>query len=426
MKSGKKKHFPFLIAFLGLFFCLITAVFVLLFTHIGSAHITKKIFNSLTEHNEISWEKSSGSLISGMVYEHVELRNLEWFSTPNILRVKKITVNMDSPSLSGIFIEINQARLILPDADSIIAFGRLDQGVLDVDLYSRSFSIDQIKPFVMPGILDNMTGDLSELDLFIRGPVSEPRLEGSFIIDRLAQNGFSISKAPAEVALSLKTTPAGYGLYGSLLLSGGTVSGKKTALVTLQKSRITFDGDPFKPSFAINATSRVEKTKLDITVKGTFAEPDLQIKSDPPLSKERAIVALATNKTWAASDKVLEGAPMTPEMTREFLDYFLFSSPGNKFAQRFGLSDLSVKFTETSRGLSASKAILPGLEGTYEIESRQTQASQSNVTQKIGGEFQVTDGLSVEAKKELKQQDPLQGPLERPEDEIYLKYKKTF
>ncbi len=428
MHALKKKSVLVLATVLCVLASLFTAVFVMLFTNIGSSFITKKVLKGLADYNEISWKKNEGSLAGGMVYENVEIQDLEWFSTPNTLRVQKITVNVDTPSLSGVLVTIDHARLILPDADPIIVSGNLSQGILHFELYSKSFSMDQIKPFLADENIKDLSGELAEIDIAITGSVFEPQAQGTFAIEHASKNGFSISSAHCSFDLTLKDAPIGRGLHGFLELSDGNISGKKTALITLQKSRITFDGDPMKPSFNIKATSKIEKTKMEITLTGRFDKPDIQIQSNPSLSKERALVALATNKTWSASDKLLETGVVTPEMTREFLDYFFFSSPGNKFAQRFGLTDLSIKFTENSKGLSASKSLSSRLEGTYEVEEKTVQNNQPEISQKVGGELQVTDGLSIEAKKEIKQQqqNTLNETQQKPDDQILLKYKKTF
>ncbi len=426
MNASKKNHRIILLFILGTVLALLSSVLFVGFTNTGSALITNSFLSSLAQNRPVDWKKNEGNLANGITYENVEVHDLDWFPIPNILRAQKITVSLNGFSWKEAFIDIDHARLILPNADPIIVSGQMRSGTLHFNLYSKTFSLDQIKPLITSARFSNISGELSEIDLVVTGSIFEPQVSGAFSVEKASKDGFSIAKTDCTVDLAIKTTPIGRGLFGSVLLSEGTASGQKTAKVTLQKGRVLFDGNPLKPSFNIKASSRVERTKMEITLTGTLEQPNLQIISDPPLSKEQALVALATNKTWKASNQLFETGTVSPEMTREFLDYFFFSNTGSTFAQRFGLTELSVTFTENARGLSAGKALLPRLQGTYEVQSQQKQNSPPSITQKIGGELQVTDGLSVEAKKELRRQDPLLGPLERPEDEIYLKYKKAF
>ncbi|HRZ39436.1 MAG TPA: translocation/assembly module TamB domain-containing protein [Candidatus Omnitrophota bacterium] len=426
MNSAPKKYFISIIIIISGLLLLLASVLFLGLTTTGSSYITNRFLSGLVQDRQVDWKKNEGNLVSGITYENVEVHDLDWFPIPNILRAQKITISLSGFSWKEAFIDIDHARLILPNADPIIVSGQMQSGILNFNLYSKTFSLDQIRPLITSARFSNISGELSEIDLVVTGSIYEPQASGAFRIEKASKDGFSIAKTNCTLDLAIKTTPIGRGLFGSVLLSEGTASGQKTAKITLQKGRVIFDGNPLKPSFNIKASSRVERTKMEITLTGTLEQPNLQIISDPPLSKERALVALATNKTWKASNQLFETGTVTPEMTREFLDYFFFPNTGSTFAQRFGLTELSVTFTEGTKGLSAGKAILPRLQGTYEVQSQQKQNSPPNITQKIGGEFLVTDSLSVEAKKEIKRQDPLPNPLERPEDEIFLKYKKTF
>ena len=98
----------------------------------------KKIINSLSENQEIKWQKLEGNLVSGMTYKNITLEDLKWFPTPNILKIQSLAVNIDSIGLEGVTVGIENARLTLPNSDPILFHGKMDKQILDINFFSNS------------------------------------------------------------------------------------------------------------------------------------------------------------------------------------------------------------------------------------------------------------------------------------------------
>lgn len=427
MAGKSRKFIVYFIVLAIIFFAVIAAGGVILFTKIGTAYVIKKISRSISEKKEIVWKKNEGSFISGMVYENVEMEDLEMLPKPNILKIQKISINIDALSMEGISGSLENARLLLPNADPILVYGTLDKGVLDFNVYSKTISLSEVESLIESSELKKVSGDLSEIDIRIKGDLREPQFEGEFIVNKIDKDGFSLINSPGTLNLIIKEENNIKGLYGNITLQNGTIRGKRTAIVSLKPSKIMFSGDPQKPGFDINGTSQVESIKLSIALKGSFDKPDLQLKSDPPMEKDRLLLALATNKTWRNTQDILDKGVVSKDIAKDFIDYFIFGGQGSKFAEKFGLKTVSIKYDAESKGVTVTKDLSDKLEGKYEIEEKNKNETKADIIQKIGGEYKVTEALSLEAQKELKQQyENNQPDNSKTESQLLLKFKKSF
>ena|SRR3989339_100931 len=427
MAGKSRKFIVYFIVLAIIFFAVIAAGGVILFTKIGTAYVIKKISRSISEKKEIVWKKNEGSFISGMVYENVEMEDLEMLPKPNVLKIQKISINIDALSMEGISGSLENARLLLPNADPILVYGTLDKGVLDFNVYSKTISLSEVESLIESSELKKVSGDLSEIDIRIKGDLREPQFEGEFIVNKIDKDGFSLINSPGTLNLIIKEENNIKGLYGNITLQNGTIRGKRTAIVSLKPSKIMFSGDPQKPGFDINGTSQVESIKLSIALKGSFDKPDLQLKSDPPMEKDRLLLALATNKTWRNTQDILDKGVVSKDIVKDFIDYFIFGGQGSNFAEKFGLKTVSIKYDAESKGVTVTKDLSDKLEGKYEIEEKNKNETKADIIQKIGGEYKVTEALSLEAQKELKQQyENNQPDNSKTESQLLLKFKKSF
>ncbi|MDD3375367.1 MAG: translocation/assembly module TamB domain-containing protein [Candidatus Omnitrophica bacterium] len=430
MKTKSKKFVllgSIIIAFGAL---LLGAGYFLFFTNSGGLVLTERFAKLTNDENLVDWEQAEGSLVSGMLYKNIVLENLKWFPIPNQLKVQTLIVNIHSLSLNEVELQIDNARLILPDADPVLFRGKIEKGSVDFNLYSKSISDGELKDLLKADVLSGVKGSLSEVDVFIKGSVDQPLISGEFVIEKITKNGFFLEKAPGEFKINIKNDENVLGLHGLVILKGGTIHGNKTALVRLQESKIMFNGDPQKPSFNIKATSVVERIKIDIAVKGSLQNPDLQVSSDSPMAKERLLLALATNRTWKDSEELLNKGEVSADLSKDFIDYFLFGGQGDQFAQKLGLRSFSVKYDAQGKGIAVTKDLADGLEASYEIEERSKVDQKPDVSQKVGGEYKVTDAISVGAQKEFITQEKKdlinEKNKSKTDDRVYLKYKKGF
>ncbi len=207
-----------------------------------------------------------------------------------------------------------------------------------------------------------------------------------------------------------------------------TINGNKTARITLKENRFTFKEDPQKPNFQMNRIAQVEKVKMNIALNGTFTNPKLNISSDPPINKNKLLLALATNTTWKNTENSLNQKTISADMSKEFVDYFFGGKQGNRLAEKLGFKNIPIQFNSQNKGIAVSKNISNRLEGRYAIEGKKKIEGPPDVSQKIGGGYQVTDSLAVEAKKEIKKdvQTPAPETNKASAEELLFKFKTTF
>jgi hypothetical protein len=173
----------------------------------------------------------------------------------------------------------------------------------------------------------------------------------------------------------------------------------------------------------------VEKTNISIKLTGTKSQPDLQLTSEPPYSKERLMIMLATGKSWQSIDRSLDSGVDSAALTRDFLDYWLFAGKSNQFAQKFGISEFTVQYNDSAKGVAAKKEITDKIGVGYGIEQTVTTEQKKNTTQTIGGEVKLNDKLSVGVERELttSQTNEAENPtLQEKDEKVMLKYKKSF
>lgn len=427
MKTKRKIIFFFTLIGLILVSFMIAA-WVVFATEFGTSYVVKKLLLTSSSVEKVAWQESTGSFVGGMVYDDFVLEDLEFFPKPNKVKIQKLVVNIDSFSLDGISVTIENGKLSLPDADPILINGKYEQQLLDFNVYTMSFSDREIKALMTTDILKQITGNLSAVDIFVKGTIDEPILSGELMIEKIVKDDFSLEQAPCRFQLNIKKNADVLGLQGVITCKTGLIRGKKTALVQLQESKIFFNGDPTKPSLDIKATSVVENIKINIAVKGGVQNPDLQINSNPPMSKDRLLLALATNKTWKNTEQLFNKGSFSPDIAKDFLGYFMFGEEGNTFAEKFGLKSVSVQYDGKTKGVTVTKDISSKLEGRYKIEETTTNENQAEVSQKVSGEYQITDSLSVEAQKEVMPKDSVDqvDRKETADDQLLLKFKKSF
>ena len=66
--------------------------------------------------------------------------------------------------------------------------------------------------------------------------------------------------------------------------------------------------------------------------------------------------------------KSIDSHTVSPELAKDFVQYFAFGGSGNKLAETFGLDDLSFSYGKGKRGIGARKEIGDKLQVKYEIQ----------------------------------------------------------
>jgi len=404
-------------------------VYYFIFTNNGSTFIVKSALSKYTRSKSVNIEKSEGSLARTLVFHDIEIKDSKILRRSNFVRIQRLEVYFKSFNLGGINVKIYNGRLQLPASELIVFHGSLKKSILDGNIYSKGFNVEGLVGFFSEiKELKDISGSVSGIDIYVKGTVPEPKFSGECQIERLMRNGFSLSNCSALFNLQLKDVNKEQKLNGTISLNSGKIIGPKTALINLRESKISLFGDPKKASLDLKGTSNVEGTKITIVLKGTFDKPELKLTSDPPLSQERLLVMLITGKSWKGTEVALGNRQFSPDLVKDFVDYFVFSGSGSKIAQQLGISDISVTLEQQKKGVGVKKAITEKIDASYTIEQSQAKEEMPTTTQKLGGEYKVTEDISVGAEKELKQGNKSEASPEgqKTNDQVMIKFKKTF
>ncbi len=432
--SAMKKFF---ILLLGVLIFISAACAYILLVPAGSAWLTGMVFSRLAPGYDPDPSQTRGTLFHGMSYRNLEipLHPYPQFSEGYVLRIERFELGLDGLRLRDIVAEAHNVRLVVPLSDPLVLSGELRGGKLDVNIYARAVSLDQIRAFVpdLPRSWQAYEGTLSEVDVYIRGPLDNIEISGRLKIDTVKNNDFTARDIQADVQTELKPAGAQANLGGFIDGTGGTLRGPRTALVHLEKGRLTFDPlHPDDPTLNITAWAKVERTKINIRLDGRLNDPQIVLTSQPPMPQPRLLIMLATDKSWGGTETALFDRKIPVGLAKDFLDYFVFSGTGSRLAQKFGIKDFFINYNKDVQGFGVTKSLTDSVDAIYEMEQRPT-ATDGKVTRehKVGGSLRIQDNLSITAKQGFKQnssesQPDGSAPQARGESGIKLKFEQKF
>lgn len=402
--------------------------FHLFFTTKGLNLVTKFLISRYVQSEDIEIKKIDGAITRTLYFQEISLENLKALPPGSTMEIKKIELDVNPFDLEGTYVNINSGMIRIPEAEPIFFHGTYTNGLLDLNIYTKSIDMTEVATFLNDNKeLRKIRGSLNDTDMFVKGSLKEPELSGEFYIEKLTRDVFSIVDAPISINLQFKDIRQDLKVLGEVILGGGSVSGPGTAVVKLQESKILFNGDPKTPEFDLKGLSNVEGTRINITLKGTIKEPDIKLSSEPSFPKERLLLMLATNKSWKMAEGALIKGQISPDVAREFLDYFLFAGSGGRLAQYFGLKDLTFQLNGKTKGVGVKKDVTNNLGVSYAVEKEETKEKNGTTVQKVGSEHKLTDTFTVETEKELRQEKVSGAQDETATNEkVILKYKKSF
>jgi len=419
-----------LLFFIIIIFVLLASlmVYYFIFTNSGSTFIVKSAILKYTRSKSVDIKKSEGSLAGGLVFHDIEINDPKVILPGSLVRIQKLEVYFKSFNLEGINTKIHNGRTQLAGLGQVAFCGSLEKGNIDGNIYSKGFNVAGISNlFPKAKELKNASGLITDIDIYVKGKFTKLKFTGKFRIEKLFRDGFSLSNCPSFFDLELKNVNKYPKLNGTITLNSGAASGAKTALINIEKSEIAFF-EGFKEAFLnLKGTSKVEGTRINILLKGTFNKPELKLISNPPLSQERLLIMLMTGKSWKATEAALYKREFSPDLVKDFLDYFIFSSPSNELVRHLGISDVFVTFEQQKKGLSVKKAITEKINASYAVEKTGGEQKMPATTQRVGGEYKITECLYVGAEKELKQDNKSETTEEqKANDKVSVRFKKNF
>lgn len=424
------KYRIILILLSGIFILLLSGISFILFTTKGIETLLTSVLSRHAEKENIEYFGLEGTLVQGVTFDNIELKNLKDFPEGTVLQIQRLFVNLTSIGIDGLEVEIENGRLRLPDSETIVINGILKNELLDFNVFSNGLIVESLLEY-FPSVRSSafkVTGSVSSIDLFIKGDYLNPAVTGSFVIDHVNYKGILLSEAEGDLDLILSDLNDDIQLKGEVSVRSGMVKSKRT-IVRLDKSKVFFSGPPTNPGFNLKGESKIEKIKINIELKGTLEKPDLILTSEPSLPKEKIMLMLATGKSWKGAEESLQQGVFTTSLTKDFIDYFIFAGKGNKFAEKFGLSELSINFDKEKSGIAVKKTLTEAFGVGYGVEQTKENGQVKDVTQKLEGEINVTNKLSVGVEREIKQTLPsevLSEPVVENNDKVLLKYKKSF
>ena len=427
--TAKKTIYLFIYTF-AIFSVLIgSIVYYLAFTHKGSNFIARSILTGYVETEDVDIKKTSGNLSEALVYQDIEFHDLKWLPKGNLLKIQRLEISVSSFSLQGLNIKIQNGRLTFSGSEAILFYGDYQNGVLNVSAYTNNIGIrDTLDLFAETAALKKISGSLEGVDINIKGSFLEPEIQGSFLVEKLSRDKFSMTNCPGKLNLKLADIKDNLKIKGEILLEKALISGPKTALINIRESKLLFTGDPKTPTLDLRGTSAVEDVKINILLKGTFAEPDLKLTSSPAMDQDRLLLMLATNKSWQSVETAVIKQELSVDIAKDFLDYFIFSGSGSKMAERFGIRNISVKYDGTTTGIGATKDISSKTAVSYSIEQQQEKEKEPSMSHKVGTEYKITENISIAGEKEIKQNSATEQAQDKQktDDKVILKFKKDF
>jgi hypothetical protein len=428
--SIKKIYIIIAILFISLIILICGLTYYFIFTTKGSASVAKLALFEYSNARNIEIEKEEGSLSEKVSYHNIEISDFKDLPPGTVLKVQRLDVYFTSLNLEGLNVEIFNGRLKLPGLNQILFYGNYKDAFLNFSVYSKDVDIRYLMDLFSGGKgLEKLSGKINEADLYIKGRLLEPEIEGELQIDRFLYDKVSIENCPIRPSLKLTDIKDALKIFGEVVLNSGTISGPKTAIINLHKSKIAFSGDPKKPHIDLQGDSTVERINIAISLKGPIDKPDLKLTSEPPLPSTRLLVMLATGRSWKGADESLNEGRISADLVKDFVDYFFFAGSGSKLAERFGI-DLSVTYNSETKGVSVKKTISEKAEATYRAEQPQAKEKEEKqaTNQYLGGEYKITDAVSIGAEKELPRdtKDIETQKTSQPNDKVFLKYKQKF
>lgn len=409
---------------------LITVLLVVLFnTSKGGEFLFRRTIDRAVVADQFKIGESRGSLRDGLILDNVELHGLADLPESSYLKIQRVIMNWSKLSLDGLELTLQNARLKLPQSEPVVLTGSFKSGQLDLNIYSVGLTVGEIKPY-LPDIkkLAPLKAYVKNLDLFITGDYREPGVTGQFTIVNALYKGFLLTDAPVMLDMQFKDIKNDVKLYGQTNIESGRLQAKR-ADVDLERGKLEFTGLWNRPWVDIHGETKVANTFITIKLSGTLQDPNLILSSEPPRSKEKLMIMLATGKAWDSVEGAFTDGLDSGALTKDFIDYFFFAGRSNSFADKFGISDVSLTYSETARGISARKLITDNLEVGYGVKQVIEEDMVSETSHTVEGRVQVNKNLSVGIEREMTRKtidEELNEDVDEVDNKIMLKYKKSF
>ncbi|MFH1074596.1 MAG: translocation/assembly module TamB domain-containing protein [Candidatus Firestonebacteria bacterium] len=385
----------------------------------------KQIIYFYSGAESVAIAQAKGRLFSELSLSNLEIADIKKFPVVERISMQDLSINIAVLSFNRINLKVFNGRAEFAGKDALFFSGEYRGNNLNLNVYSDSLKIKNLADVLLREAdkLD-ISGTLKALDVYIRGPLFKPFFSGKLLITTLSSNGIHLKDAPLFFNLELRDIGRQAGLFGILILEKGLLKVKKSTDINIKRSLIVFSGSVQEAALNLRAESVVEGVKIKISLKGTALTPQLLLVSEPALPQSRLLLMLATGRSWQSLEESLKKGEFSMDAAKEFLGYFFFPGAGSA-AKKLLDFEISTTYKEQGKGLLIEKGVSEKTKVGYATESTSIEGERK---QAITGKYDITDTLSLEAKRDIGKQQVPSVAEETPKQnsEISVKFKKEF
>jgi autotransporter translocation and assembly factor TamB len=365
----------------------------LLYTPWGARFAVREAARATLGSKKVSWDKLEGKLANGISVQNLEVRDLPRLPVNNFLRIQGMTIRLRSLSLNGVELMVEHGRFFPHGDDSIVFSVRVVSGSFVANAYTRHLNLADVRGILVEFFdVPPLKGTLNDIDLTARGSFARPQVQGTFTVERIEKESFVLTDSPVAVDLAfVRGQP--WETHGRLTLQGGQLTAPNKVVVKLGESVLIFQGKLQQPQLNLKGSAFVSRTKINISVRGTIRDPELELNSDPPHTKDELLMML-------------------------------------------GLRDIVLSADPTAQGFTVSKELSGRLDIGYGVRRQVNVAQPSTLKQTVDSEFRVSNKVTFGIQKELRARSSSTNagvtsgnPADQsgqPDDRVYMQYKTRF
>ncbi len=407
---------------------ILSLLWVIIYTPKGGEFAVVKAAEYAIDSQEMTVASSRGSLRRGLVLTDLVLE----FEAKSdaVIKIQELTLRIDDVSKEGIVAEIHNGRIIIPNADPVVFFGKIINGNIDIDGSTKSLNRRVLTENFPMNLTSDIYFDVANVDFRIDGTLSFLKIKASFDLKNGLYKKFKAKGARVRIEGDIEKKVNDWKPSGDIVVVGGEVKGEKTATVNIVKGVIGFNKLWLEPDLDIRGKSEVDKVKISINVTGNFKKPNIILTSEPSVPKEKLLLMLATNRGWEATAEAIKaGQVVSADVAKEFINYFLFSGGRSDLMKKLGIREIDVRIEKGKRGVSVIKDVTESLRASYGVTqiTNEEVREGGTIKQQIGGEYIFNENISAEFKKDIySTQDGTGEPVQPADDSILLKFRKSF
>ncbi|MCG8430463.1 MAG: translocation/assembly module TamB [Candidatus Omnitrophica bacterium] len=267
----------------------------------GAAFVLNRALSHTDYVQSYGYKQIEGSLLQGLSIRQLVLKGLRDFPEGSECRLSRLDLGLSSvlPPFNPEVV-FSEGRLFLQGSEPVSFEGRYDSGEIRARVEARRMNIESLGEFFaqLSAQARSVSGTLTGADIVLSGPPDELLLKGSLIIEECRYRLFRLRQIPLLFDLVVRKTGDRELVFGTVSITGGTFSGKKTAPLLLRESSILFDGEPSLAQLDITAGAQVDEVVITARLRGPMERPEFSLSSEPPLSREELLLILATGYSF--------------------------------------------------------------------------------------------------------------------------------